>query len=127
SRRDTIACSRSSARSRMIIAVISLVIEAMGTTASLFLLMTTSPVAASCTITAADGRQTTFCGWAWAKPMVRARTKNSANAATIPSREWSFLCCVAMDANLFLAVVVCVCYGHALHGAWGCRSLDDAH
>src|SRR5256885_1332806 len=34
--------------------------------------------------------------------MVSARTKNSANAATIPSREWSFLCCVAMEANLFL-------------------------
>ena len=49
-------CSRSRPRSRITIAVISLVIEAIGTTASPFLLMTISPVAASCTITAEERR-----------------------------------------------------------------------
>src|SRR2546427_12877517 len=99
SRASTTRMLRSTPLSRSTIAVISLVIEAIGTTASLFLLITTSPVSASCTSTAEDLSRTTFCARgaaltspACANPTVRASTRKSANRATIPSRGCSLLC-----------------------------------
>jgi len=68
-------------------AVISLVIEAIGVTASPFLSITTSPVAASMTSAALE-RSATFLAVlgsaACAKPMVSARTKTRAKMATMP-------------------------------------------
>src|SRR5690242_6272658 len=51
--------------------------------------------------------------------MVRARTKNNAKTATIPSRGWSLRC---MARNLVWAAVYLLRFGHALAGAWRSQS-----
>src|SRR5687768_6416148 len=126
SRLSTMRCSRSRSRSRMTIAVISLVIDAIGTTASLFLLITISPLSASCTSADEDRRKTGFTVSACAKPTVSARTKKRAQAATMPSSECSFLWGVAIRRILFFVCRFSLVGAYDLSGAWLYRSLDYA-